>query len=82
MSYVQHLFDMDSNWLDRLDMGFDFSDILSDSPGDGKWCPPIVVAIGLITGARRAGAGPGSPRGNWGQRRRGASPVVAARFGL
>lgn len=28
-------FELDNSWLDRLDMGFDFSDILDDSPADG-----------------------------------------------
>jgi hypothetical protein len=30
------MMDMDTNWLDRLDMGFDFSDILENPVDDGE----------------------------------------------
>ncbi len=31
LSYLIQSLDIDAGWLDRLDMGFDFSDILQDS---------------------------------------------------
>lgn len=32
------MMDMDTNWLDRLDMGFDFSDIMENPADDGEHC--------------------------------------------
>lgn len=52
-------FELDNSWLDRLDMGFDFSDILSDSPADGL--VPVLPEADVPTSAAAAAAAATAP---------------------